>query len=387
MVRRLHVTEEVRQEARSTGRAVRLAWTGPGRERDLALLSLKAALAGLIAWMIAGLLLQAPLPFIAPWVAVVLVRSTVYQSVAQALQQLGAIAGGTVLATTGGATLGSATAAMAVVLPVTLLLGNWPRLGDQGIYGATAALFVLTSGDMSVDAATARLLESLLGAAVGVGVNMLVLPPVHLRSTRTAVRAVIDEASQTLTAVAEGLSGSWGHREARDWDERARRLFSLIGQARSALDRGRESTWLNPDRRNRAELRRRHGSFTHTVHVLEQLSDYLSDLTRTLVEASDDRTGRPRPEEGVTVLYTRFLHDVAAAVETYGELVTGDDRSARLRLRRAVDEVHAAQRRLRELLATKGTGGPEWLALYGSLLVDAWRVAEQLLEEPPGDTS
>ncbi|MFP1624310.1 FUSC family protein [Streptomyces sp. 5K101] len=387
MVRRLHVTEAVRQEARSTGRAVRLAWTGPGRERDLALLSLKAALAGLIAWMIAGLLLQAPLPFIAPWVVVVLVRSTVYQSVAQALQQLGAIAGGTVLATADGATLGSATAAMAVVLPVTLLLGNWPRLGDQGIYGATAALFVLTSGDMSVDAATARLLESLLGAAVGVGVNMLVLPPVHLRSTRTAVRAVIDEASQTLTAVAEGLSGSWGHREARDWDERARRLFSLIGQARSALDRGRESTWLNPDRRNRAELRRRHGSFTHTVHVLEQLSDYLSDLTRTLVEASDDRTGRPRPEEGVTALYTRFLHDVAAAVETYGELVTGDDRSARLRLRRAVDEVHAAQRRLRELLATKGTGGPEWLALYGSLLVDARRVAEQLLEEPPGDTS
>ncbi|MGW0698533.1 FUSC family protein [Streptomyces sp. NPDC002867] len=386
MVRRLRVAEAVRQEARSAGRAVRLAWGRPGRERDLVLQSLKAGLAALIAWMIAGRLLQAPLPFIAPWVAIVLVRSTVYQSVAQALQQLGAIAVGTVLATAGGMTLGSPTPAMAVVLPVTLLLGNWPRLGDQGIYGATAALFVLTSGDPSVDAATARLLESLLGAAVGVGVNMLVLPPVHLRSTQAAVGAVIDEATQTLTAVADGLHGSWGHREARDWDERARRLFSLIRQARSALDRGRESTWLNPDRRNRAELRRRHGSFTHTVHVLEQLSDYLSDLTRTLMEASDDRTGRPRPEEGVTALYTRFLHDVAAAVEVYGELVTGDDRSARLRLRQAVDEVHAAQRRLRELLATKGAGGPEWMALYGSLLVDARRVADQLLEEPPEDT-
>ncbi|MGP4043901.1 FUSC family protein [Streptomyces sp. 2A115] len=375
--------DAVRGEVLSVGRAVRRAWLRPGRERDLAVQSLKAALAALVAWMIAGRLLHAPLSFIAPWVAVVLVRSTVYQSVAQGLQQLGAIALGTVLATAGGMTLGNPTLALALVLPAILLLGNWPKLGDQGLNGATAVLFTLTFGHPSVDTAVARLLESLLGAAVGVGVNMLILPPVFLRSTHKAVGAVTDEAARTLTAIADGLSDSWGHPQARDWDGRARRLFGLIGHARSALERGKESVRLNPDRRRRAELGRLQDSFEHTIHVLEELADYLSDLTRTLKEASDHRSDRPRPDGGVIALYAQFLRHVATAVDAYGCVVTDDSRAARRRVRRAVDEIRACQQDLRDVVSRKGPTDLEGMALYGSLLVDAGRVTDHLLTQPP----
>lgn len=40
-------------EACAVGRAVRAAWRGPGRERDLIVQSLKAAGAALIAWAVA----------------------------------------------------------------------------------------------------------------------------------------------------------------------------------------------------------------------------------------------------------------------------------------------------------------------------------------------
>ncbi|MGK5448904.1 aromatic acid exporter family protein [Streptomyces radiopugnans] len=385
MVRRVvQAAGAVRGQVLAAGRAARRAWQRPGRERDLVVQSLKAALAAVVAWLIAGRWLHAPLSFIAPWVAVVLVRTTVYQSFAQGLQQLGAITVGTVAATAAGMALGVPAAAMAVVLPAVLLLGNWPKLGDQGTYAATAALFTLTFGNPSVDVAVARVLESALGAAVGVGVNMLILPPTHLRSTEESVRRVLEEATRNLRSVAEGLADSWDHRRAREWEEWARRLFRLTGQARSALEWSRESTRLNPDRRRRAQLRRIQDPYRRTVSVLEHLAEYLTDLTRTLTEASGDTPALPRPDAGSLAPYAHFLHQVADAVDTYGQITTGDDDpEARARLRRAVEDVRAHHDRLRDLLTRRGAADPQWMALYGSLLTDARRLADDLVTEPP----
>ncbi|MFF8652378.1 hypothetical protein ACF06D_29640 [Streptomyces griseoluteus] len=62
------------------------------------------------------------------------------------LQQLVAIAVGTIVATAVGLLLPHTEVAMAVVLPLVLLLGQWHRLGSQGIYTASGALFTLTAG-------------------------------------------------------------------------------------------------------------------------------------------------------------------------------------------------------------------------------------------------
>jgi uncharacterized membrane protein YgaE (UPF0421/DUF939 family) len=80
--------------------------------------------------------------FVAPWVAVVLVESTVYRSLAHGLQQVAAIAAGTVVATGVALVLNNTMVTMVVVLPAVLLLVQWQRLGSQGIYAATGALFV-----------------------------------------------------------------------------------------------------------------------------------------------------------------------------------------------------------------------------------------------------
>lgn len=66
---------------------MRRVWTEEGRERDLTIQAGKAALAACLAWAVAGWWLQAPMAFVAPWVAVVLVESTVYRSLAHGLQR------------------------------------------------------------------------------------------------------------------------------------------------------------------------------------------------------------------------------------------------------------------------------------------------------------
>ena len=196
----------VRWRVGAAVRAVRRAGAGPGPERDLAVQAGKAALAAWVAWAVVGWWLQAPMAFVAPWVAVVLVESTVYRSVAHGLQQLAAIAVGTTVATLVALVLDGTMLTMALVLPAVLLLGQWQRLGSQGIYAATGALFVLTGGQVTVASGAARIAEAVFGAVVGVVVNALIRPPVYLRDARAALEDAAREAQKILDAVADGLA-------------------------------------------------------------------------------------------------------------------------------------------------------------------------------------
>lgn len=285
----------VRRWAGTAVTAVRRAWEGPGRERDLAVQAGKGALAAWVAWAVVGWWLAAPMAFVAPWVAVVLVESTVYRSVAHGLQQLVAIAVGTTLATAVALWWDSTMVAMALVLPTVLLLGQWQRLGNQGVYAATGALFVLTGGEVTVGGAAARVLEAVFGAAVGVTVNVLIRPPVYLRDARAALEDTAREAHELLGAVADGLAtGEWDAHAAGDWHVRALRLGRLVDQARSAIGWGRESMRVNPLGRRRRALSPPGEKYADAVEVLDYVAVHIAGVTRTVWETADsEEAGRP----------------------------------------------------------------------------------------------
>ncbi|WP_199429748.1 hypothetical protein [Qaidamihabitans albus] len=54
-----------------------------------------------------------------------------------------------------------------------------------------------------------RVLETSLGAAVGVAVNLLVIPPMHQRSTHRSVEGTSREVERLLRTIAGGLRDSW----------------------------------------------------------------------------------------------------------------------------------------------------------------------------------
>lgn len=138
--------------------------------------SLKAAAAAALAWALTGWWLAAPMALMAPWAAVALVQGTVYRSVRSAVELLAMMSSGTLLAAGAAAITGNTMAAMLIALPLTVLLGNWLPVGEQGLYAPTTALFVLAYGTYSLPAVGHRLLETVVGAAVGIAVNAIVLP-------------------------------------------------------------------------------------------------------------------------------------------------------------------------------------------------------------------
>ncbi|MGX8910318.1 FUSC family protein [Streptomyces netropsis] len=372
-------------EAAGVARSVRRAWQGPGRERDLVVLALKATLAAVLAWSAAAWLLRNTLALMAPWVALVLVRTTVYRSVAWAVQQTLAIALGTVVATAGAMVLGRPVAAMLLVLPVMLLIGNWQHFGEQGIAGATSALFTLAGGEWSAGIAADRVLAAFLGAGVGVMVNALVLPPVYLRSVHEAAGGVVRECCGILEAVADGLKGPWRYEQAVRWQERARRLPGLLRALRSAVEWAEESTRLNPERRRRARPNGPVPLGEETLRTLEDVADHLQGLTRVLAEAAaDSEAASPVRHTDVTRPYADFLHGVGQALTAYGRTVTGEDtQDARRELERTLRQVEATHEDLRARLAERPVLGPAAMELSGSLLAEARRLTCRLC---PGET-
>ncbi len=228
------------------GRAARAVVRGPGRERDLLVQSLKAALAALLAWLVAQVWLGDPMALMAPWVALVLVQATVYSSLVTGARQFAAICIGALVASGAQAVTDDTTGALALSLPVlVLLLSNWSRFGDQGIYAATTAVFTIASGTVSAEAVGHRLGQAALGAVIGVAVNALVLPPVHLRDVRENLAALAREAGEVLSAVAGDLrEGEWDAQTAVGGLNAAQRLQDRLDALRSARGWSRESMRL-----------------------------------------------------------------------------------------------------------------------------------------------
>ncbi|MFJ2854289.1 FUSC family protein [Streptomyces rubiginosohelvolus] len=240
------------QEWAEVRRSARSALVEAGPERDTLVQSLKAAAAAIAAWAVSGWWFQAPMALLAPWTAIAMVGSTVYQSVRTGVQQFAIIALGTLWASAAMAFTHDRTmAAMLLTLPFMMLLGNYRRFGSQGIYGATTALFVITSGVSNTSTVGHRLLETLIGAVIGLGVNAFVLPPVHLRSVRDRLVRLVGETADVLGAVAEGLGGEDGLEKSEGWHHAAGGLTVSLQNVSEARRWAMEGARWNPGGRLR----------------------------------------------------------------------------------------------------------------------------------------
>ncbi|MFF9864908.1 aromatic acid exporter family protein [Streptomyces sp. NPDC013953] len=369
----------VHGEAGTVGRSVRSALTGPGPERDLAVQSLKAAGAAILAWAVAGWWWQAPLALMAPWTAVALVQSTVYRSVRTGVQQVVLIAAGTVLAAAAAGLTGDTMAAMALVLPVTVLLGNWSRFGDQGTYASTTALFVLVYGSYSGFDILHRLLETLLGAVIGIGVNALVLPPVHLRSARDSLCRLPRDATGLLRDMAEEIEQGHERHQAQEWHRRARRLAGRLTELRSARTWTRESYRFNPAHR----IRRPPGPelpSTEWDAAWERVVDHLTSLTALLAEAAGERPRFRPPPSTVLADVPPLLHalaDVCAADRTALDSPERRERALRTR-QEAMARSWEAHRRLKARLTGGAAPDDETATSVGGLAAETRQLLHEL---------
>ncbi|MFC9553977.1 aromatic acid exporter family protein [Rhodococcus sp. NPDC056960] len=194
--------------------------TGP--ERAALVQAIQATGAAVLAWVVASRIFDFSQPFLAPWSAIFIVEATVYRSVRSAAQQVSAVTVAVVLTTAVAAVIPWELLTLTVAVLAGLLIGQWHRFGESGPWIGITALLLLTSGAMAESLLVERLVETVLGAGIGLVINATIFPPVYGDAARGATSTLADELASLLAT---------GHRATRERATAASRRVGTTGQS------------------------------------------------------------------------------------------------------------------------------------------------------------
>lgn len=267
------------------------------------LLAAKTSLAAVLAWYLAPFIpfAEDQYSYYAPLGALVTMSPTVARSTRVGAQVLGGLAPGIGLGLCGAAalTLGvPGGVVLAVVMGIGVLLGGVRMLGAGQDWVALAALFVLLAaggGDRGAFSLS-YLVTMAFGVLVGIGVNLLVLPPLYLRRAgerlshlRDAVTAVLEDAAEAV--LRGGIEPGRFESTLTSLDETGSAVITDVQEAD-------ESARANPRRRRHRheqdENDRRLGALERTAFLSRELVDLLQDVDRLLEGRHRDRASEIR---------------------------------------------------------------------------------------------
>ncbi|MFC7400916.1 aromatic acid exporter family protein [Citricoccus sp. GCM10030269] len=259
---------------------------------------LKSVVAATGAWWFSVRVLGSPIPFLAPWVALLTVHATVYRSLSRGMQTTVASAIGVGLSFLIGNYLGVNvwTFALALLLGLIGARINWIR--EEGVAIATTAIFVLGSGFANQEPLLlSRLVEVAVGVGIGIAVNLLLIPPLRQQQASGYVDSINQRMGDVLVHIADETSTSWDTDKADAWLRETDAMSEEMHSAQQIVRFARESRLANP----RAYLSRTRRPKPGTVprspaqllldyeQILVRLDEgisHLRHLTRTLREAT-----------------------------------------------------------------------------------------------------
>jgi uncharacterized membrane protein YccC len=326
---------------------------------------LKTAAAAVAAWVLASSVAGLPQAFLAPWAALLVVHSTVYRTLAQGVRQVSAAVLGVLLAWAVGESLGLSTLAVSVLLVAGMLLGAARWFHDDTTAVAATGIVVLTTGVSGQDTVLVeRLLDTAIGIAVGLAVNLLVWPPLRDYAAARAIDGIDDDVGELLRDMAHDLRRPCTVEDAIGWVERTRDLDEALDRAWTLLRQARESSRFNP---RRAAVPLRHGvAYEAILRDDEQAVAEVRSMARTIGSGIDE----------VVTWEPGFRDPWLTLLAEAGEAIGAPDSSRLVQVRADLD-------RLASRLSTADLPARHWPE-YGALLMNLRnvvgtmdRVAEQ----------
>lgn len=257
----------------------------------------KCVVAATAAWWASVHLLNSPVPFLAPWTALLTVHATVYQSLSRGLQTAVASTVGVALSFLLGHFLGASLWTFALAMFVGVAASRLSWLRDEGVAIATTSIFILGSGFKGqAPLLDDRLMDIALGVVVGFIVNALVIPPIRDQQAARYIDDMNRQMGEILVSMASELSTSWKTDQIDEWVDETLTMEHDLDSAWKTVHVARESARMNPrtyvDPFRKRLGGRRHGSAAAQVSYEEILGrvgegvSHLRHLARTLLAAT-----------------------------------------------------------------------------------------------------
>jgi uncharacterized membrane protein YccC len=269
------------------------------------------------------------------------------------------------------------------IVLVSILLGQALRLGPHLLEVPISAMLILAAGGAGVRAFD-RVAETLIGAAVGLLISVLLPQRPRVRTAGMAVERFGDSLAQLLDRAASSLrDGPVSREEANSWLEAVRAITSRVESIERELDEAAESRRLNPRAvgvpDTTPELR-------SGLLALEHAGVALRAVFRSLGEGADITRDEAHPDESnddeLREVFAVLLADIARAMRDFATLVRAEGDEAGephgAELEDALDAVREARVRLTELLLVDPGDNPALWQRRGSLLAGVERVLAEL---------
>ncbi|TQJ66534.1 hypothetical protein FBY31_0546 [Arthrobacter sp. SLBN-100] len=244
-------------------------------------LASKAALAAGVAFFIAPLMpgSASHYAYYAPLGALVAMYHNVAGSVRQGLEALTGLAVGIGLAVVLVNIADPSPLTVAVFMGIGVLLGGLPGLGSGSDWIPTAALLVLlVGGNNAGDFSFGYLVQMAAGVAVGIAVNFLVFPPLHLKAAAASLDDLRLALGRQLTDMGTALKEEWPP-EHDEWSRRSDELATATRSVRHLVKEADASRRANPRRR----LHPRDMDLDYrNLRQLERVTFHVQDMTDVL---------------------------------------------------------------------------------------------------------
>ncbi len=350
---------------------MRLAATIRATNRTPLLQVIKTSIAVILSWLLCETLLHQSLPIFAAIAALLVVQPSVNQTLSKGIERSIGVVGGVLLAFLANLWFGNSSWVVLGVVVAALLL-SWAFRLSQGSANQIpiSAMLVVALGATTPDYALNRIVETVIGAGVGLIVNMLIVPPVLLAPAHLAVGRLAGAITSVLNGLADALSAPKTAQELGLLLTEARKLRELRDAATEAVDRGEESLTLNPRRSNHRTM------LEHDRQLLGKLTILVTrviGMTRAVHDNYDSDLTTDPIVQAIAAELLRAGHDLSLLART-----------SRMLRRSGQPEAAPVTGELPALTAPLLITEPHpshWI-LVGSLMEDIRRVREEIIGTP-----
>lgn len=340
--------------------------------------TLRATAAATLAYVLAQRVSNEPDPLTAPLTALLVVQVTLYQTLTTGVRRVNSVIAGVVIAIGFSAVVGLSWWSLGLIILAALAVGQLVRVDEFVNEVAISAMLVLGVTRVATQAWD-RVLETLVGAGVGLAFNLVFAPPVWVDPAADSIGDLARRISLLLRRMGRELAGTpvVSQIEAKLYE--ARELDQYVAEVDYALRQAEDSLRFNP-RVSEGLLSRivlRTGLDTLEICVV-----VVRVLTRTLTDLAKRRDGEPLLVPEIAGGFEQLLEHLGSAVQSFAELITtqvsANAEQAETRLAAELDEAWSSREAVAHRLLDRVREDADAWQLQGAMLAEVDRVLDEL---------
>jgi hypothetical protein len=280
-------------------------------DRQGLLLVVKATVASAGAFELARTTVGSHLPALAAMSAIITVQVSASQTTRRAVEYSAGVAAGVIAAILLTRVLGVHWWSISLLTLLSLLAGRLIRLGSQANQIAISALLVMSLGSSY---GWNRIIDTLIGAGIGIAVSLTGPQPSWDRAARSQVAAAATAIGVALRAMSVDLRRGGSPADVRDSLEAARNVSQTLADVRRLVDTARDERRVplaGRRMRGEADLDR----FDAALPALDHVTNEVRSIGRSLLSIATEKTALPETDRAALA---DLLAATASAINAWG---------------------------------------------------------------------